>query len=77
MAEVGSCARRSFSEGWFDALPAVASAKAGSMFIFIPHFRPKHPQTIHSRKIVRVETMGFLQFNSALPKVPSHKIEHS
>jgi len=34
MAEVGSCARRSFSEGWFDALPAVASAKAGSKFRF-------------------------------------------
>jgi len=36
MFEVGSTARRSFSEGWFDALPAIALAKAGSKFRFPP-----------------------------------------
>jgi len=34
MFEVGRRARRSFSEGWFGALPAIALAKAGSMFGF-------------------------------------------
>ena len=50
MFEVGSCARRSFSEGWFNALPAIALAKAGSKFRFPPPpcFSLLIPTLVHS-----------------------------